>query len=240
MKKTKINTVFIDLEGTITDDETLNCFVSDPDLKGHSFGGILRELLVTKYKLTPRDALTILNSVTEPCGHIDPFYFISHSDYDITEEELWREILAWQRDHLIIYDDAVKMIRQLYESNYKLYMVSNCARTAVYSQLNSAGLAEKLSSGYFVDVYGCFDLGATKDDPEVYKTILLQSGINPDEVVMVGNEPAIDLESPHKAGIGHSVIVNRELPEAFKISGKDVFVNSLELVPGLMDTINCL
>ncbi|MCK4245069.1 MAG: HAD hydrolase-like protein [Candidatus Omnitrophica bacterium] len=234
MRKLKVDTAFIDLQGTITDDISRNNYFSDPDLRGDYFGGILRDTLIKKFRISSSEALERIKEVTNPCGWFDPFYAVSHSDWGISEEEIWRKILKWQNEHIIVIKDAIDMVKELRRRNFNLYMVSNCAKKVVLAQLTTAKLAKRNNSSYFKQIYGCFDLGLQKDNPLVYEKILRIEDLAPEEVVMIGNEPGIDSESPHKAGICYSIIVDRK--QKNRIIAKDgaIFVNSLRIVPQIL------
>lgn len=232
--KIDVSNVFVDLQQTVTDDASQNNYVSDPDMKGNYFGGILRDLLVKKFKFSPSNALKKIRDATKPCGWIDPFYAASHYSLGISEEEMWKEVLKWQDEHLIIFDDAVYMIKELCKRMFSIYMVSNCPRSAILSQLTTAKLAKRNSSLYFKGIYGSVDLGLSKDNPLCYKKILEAGNFNPEKVVMIGDEPGIDLESPRKAGIRYSIIVDRRQEDKMFSKDGGIFVNSLRTVPQIL------
>ena len=234
--KIRVSNVFVDLQQTLTDDASQNNYLSDPDLKGGYFEGILRDILIKKLRFSPLYALEKIRETTKPCGWTDPFYAVSHSDFGISEEELWEEVLKWQGEHIIVFEDAVEMVKELYKRGFNLYMVSNCARIVVLSELTTAKLAERSWSSYFKQIYGCFDiLGLQKDNPLVYKKILSKENLNPEKTIMIGNELGIDLYSPKKAGIKYSVIVDRKQEEKIIFKDGGIFVNDLKIVPQILE-----
>lgn len=206
MEKIKVKTVFIDLEGTIVDNNSRNTYRSDPDLNGDFFGGQLRDLLVEKFGFTLAEAMKKVKNATKPCGWYDAFYAVTHSALGISRKELWEKIVAWEKKHVIIYKDAVYMVKKLYQEEFELYMVSNCAKGAVLGQLGGCGLADNpKNSPYFREVYGCYDLGLSKDSSLVYEKIVEKEKVDPKNTVMIGNEVEIDLVSAQKAGIKETV-----------------------------------
>ncbi|MCK4244859.1 MAG: hypothetical protein KAX20_04460, partial [Candidatus Omnitrophica bacterium] len=58
--------------------------------------------------------------------------------------------------------------------------------------------------------------------------------IPPENVLMVGDEPAIDLESPRKAGINHCVIVDRKQEDRIVAKDGGIFIKTLKVIPEIL------
>ena len=228
--------VFVDIDGTITDDQSDNTYLNDPDINGCYFSGVLRNLLVDRLKISPREALDRIVEMTTTCGWRNPFYATRTFDVGISEEEVWREVLKWQEKHVILFDDAVFMITELYNRGFDLYIVTNGAREVALAKLARGRLATAKGSKYFKRIYSCFDVfNCQKDNPLVYERIISREQLDPAKVVMVGDSPEQDLAVPNKVGISNVFIVDRKQEkQTVSANNGGLYVKDLRIVPTLL------
>jgi len=234
MRFLKIKNVLIDLQGTISDDKSLNHYCKDQNLRGNFMAGVLRDILVKKYNLSPKEALSEMEKIGFPEGRpskwLDPFYILLHGKFDISEDEYWEELLKWCKKHVLIYEDARWLIENLSQKGYSLYLVSNCLKNMVIAELKSHNLI-----GYFKGIYGLFDLGVQKDNPVAYQLVFEREKINPSESVMIGDDFQIDCVSASKAGISLCIIVNRSSEKKVMKIGNHYSVADLKYALELID-----
>jgi FMN phosphatase YigB (HAD superfamily) len=129
--------ILVDIDGTVTSLD------SNPyqDIEGIScdyFRGILRDMLARKLN---GDHSLALNMIQEKARAFNGCNFRVAPSLDIPEQALWEEVLAWQHEHLSVFDDAVDMIKELFAEGFDLYAVSNNSCKGIQAKLSHAGLA---------------------------------------------------------------------------------------------------
>jgi len=219
----KGKTVFIDIDGTITHDTSGNSEVG-------YFEYALRNLLERKYHLTVSEALKKVLKAEEKVIGKDPFLALSYLDFNVSKEELWREILKVQKKVLKVYSDAVYFVRGLYEMGYNLYIVSNNTTNRALAKLIRAGLANLKGSKYFKKIYGYDFTSCQKNSPDFYRKVLNDREFNIESIVMVGDDSVCDMEIPKEAGIKNFIIVNRKQKKNILKRDGAYFVNNLILM----------
>ncbi|MDD3927465.1 MAG: HAD family hydrolase [bacterium] len=224
--------ILVDIDGTITSLEN-NPYQDINGISCDYFRGILRDMLAKELNY---DHSLALNMIQENASVFNGCNFRVAPSLGISERDLWEEVLAWQRTHLSVFDDAVDMVKALFAGGYNLYAVSNNSCKGIQAKLSRAGLADIAGSPYFEKFYGMdlFGLEWSKSMPEVYSIILQKERFSPEEVVMIGDEPAIDLESPLKGGMNYAIIVDRAQEEEVAFENGGVFVKSLKIVPSIL------
>ena len=224
--------ILVDIDGTVTSLES-NPYQPIDGISYDYFRGILRDMLAKKLNCNHSLAL---NMIQEKAAVFNGCNFRVAPLLGIPEQALWEEVLAWQCKHLSVFDDAVDMVKNLFAEGFNLYAVSNNSCKGIQAKLSHAGLADITGSPYFKKLYGMdlFGLGWSKSMPEVYSIILQKERFSPEEVVLVGDEPAIDLESPLKGGMKHAVIVDRMQKEEVAFKNNGLFVRSLRIIPEIL------
>jgi len=121
-----------------------------------------------------------------------------------------RELAEVQRRHLVIHSDAVRLVRFLKARGYALVVATNNTESRAWAVLRAAGLSGWAASRYFDAVYTSGRTGCRKSDPAFYRALMADSGFKARELLVVGDSVKDDRLSPRAAGIGRSVIVNRD------------------------------
>lgn len=117
---------------------------------------------------------------------------------DSLNQALERELQS-----IALFSDAVPALTQLKESGLKLGLCSNLA-------MPYARPIEKLLP-FELDAYGwSFEIGAVKPDPAIYHNVCQQLGLQPEEVLMVGDTLDADVLGPRSIDM-QSVQIVRDL-----------------------------
>lgn len=125
-----------------------------------------------------------------------------HFNAAIGEEALNHLDLALQRElrSIVLFNDAIPVLTQLKQSGYKLAICSNLA--APYAPPIEQLLPFRLDS------YGwSFEVGTVKPDPKIYHQVCQQLGLQPEEVLMVGDTLEADVLGPRSIGMRSIQIV---------------------------------
>lgn len=102
---------------------------------------------------------------------------------------------AWGTTHTLV-PDAKETLEALQQKGYRLFAASNSFGHLQRSRLQQAGVAQ-----YFEDTYISMDIGYDKPDIRFYQEALRRCGLEPQEVLMVGDSMTTDILGAQKAGI---------------------------------------
>jgi putative hydrolase of the HAD superfamily len=102
---------------------------------------------------------------------------------------------AASRHRLQLYPGVDETIRQLHQ-NYRLAIVSDAQTAYAIPELNAVGL-----SGYFDPIIVSGDYGYRKPDERVFTAALNTMGMQPSEVLYVGNDMHCDVYGAQRLGI---------------------------------------
>jgi HAD superfamily hydrolase (TIGR01549 family) len=110
---------------------------------------------------------------------------------------------AWEHaEHFELYEDALPVLEELRTQEVKLGLVSNTGR-----DLQQFVAHHRLQ----VDAaLGSRAFGRTKPHPTIFRAVLEQLGVGPDNAAMVGDSPEDDVEGARAAGIEHAFLLDRE------------------------------
>jgi HAD superfamily hydrolase (TIGR01549 family) len=131
----------------------------------------------------------------------EEMYYVLAKTFDSSlTKELNRELdkIFKRRNESVIFDD-VDFLRQL-KGRYRLILLSNTC------SLDGVREFKKLEP-YFDDIILSCDIGHLKPEKEAFKFVLDKHGLDPKDVIMVGDSKRIDLAS-EKVGI-RAIIVDR-------------------------------
>jgi len=99
---------------------------------------------------------------------------------------------------------AIEVVKALYAQGIKLALLSNAPDDALVQRLiNRYGLRP-----YFSPVFSSAGLGWAKPNPQAFLFIAKRWGLNPQEIVVVGDTPQTDILGAKNAGM-HSIFVPR-------------------------------
>lgn len=222
MKRLMIDTILMDIDGTITDVD----IPGGTTLTGRE---VLAALLNSKIGMSQADALQWIDSVFDP-----EKVCLSEviQQFSVSLEEIWRPLAENYRQHTRITDDSVYFLKDAKRKNIPVYTASTNSAFTVRLKLSVAGMADLNSSPYITGYYpgNAFQDSRGKKAPDFFVKILDRGHYDPESTVMVGDDPLYDLESALRAGIHHCVIVDRAQPESLKEKDGGIFVNSLSFL----------
>ncbi len=102
---------------------------------------------------------------------------------------------AWGRTHTLV-PEAKEMLDVLRAKGYRLFAASNSFGHLQRSRLSCAGILT-----YFEDTYISMDIGYDKPDIRFYQEALRRCGLQPDEVLMIGDSMTTDILGAQAAGM---------------------------------------
>ena len=102
---------------------------------------------------------------------------------------------AWGQTHTLV-PGAKETLQTLKDKGYRLFAASNSFGHLQRSRLEHAGILS-----FFEDTYISMDIGYDKPDIRFYQEALRRAGLQPDEVLMIGDSMTTDVIGAQKAGI---------------------------------------
>ena len=119
---------------------------------------------------------------------------------------------AWGMTHTLV-PGAAEELERLHNKGYRLFAASNSFGHLQRSRLEQAGILH-----WFEDTYISMDIGYDKPDVRFYQEALRRCGLQPNEVLMVGDSMTTDVIGAQNAGI-EALFFDRKvhsLPELLK------------------------
>lgn len=111
------------------------------------------------------------------------------------------EAFIQARNEVVLYDDVIPGLERL-RQHFRLFTASNGN-----ADLRRIGLAH-----YFERSLSAREVGALKPDPRLFHKVIEGTGLEPQQVVYVGDDPALDVVGARSAGM-RPVWINREAAE---------------------------
>ena len=102
---------------------------------------------------------------------------------------------AWGTTHTLV-PGAQQMLQILHDKGYRLFAASNSFGNLQRSRLEQAGIMH-----FFEDTYISMDIGYDKPDIRFYQEALKRCGLQPSEVLMIGDSMTTDVLGAQEAGI---------------------------------------
>ena len=102
---------------------------------------------------------------------------------------------AWGTTHTLV-PGAEQMLQTLQAKGYRLFAASNSFGHLQRSRLEHAGILH-----YFEDTYISMDIGYDKPDIRFYQEALKRCGLQPSEVLMIGDSMTTDVLGAQAAGM---------------------------------------
>ena len=219
-------TCFIDIDATITNDGDIRQIDKKYPLHNALFN-VLRDIMI-------QNGWEKEKATTALVQHANDIVFWDYKDFihefNLPEKHSMEKIVEWHNDHLIVYQDAVDMIKQLHALDIPLYIISNNPILGCLLKLQRAGLATLEGSPWFKDILGSNNIKGQKGAVDFWKRALAYTGISPEEIVMIGDNPKDDFEIPQQAGIKNFFLVDRKRSESIIRKGNLCLVNNLKYV----------
>ena len=102
---------------------------------------------------------------------------------------------AWGETHILV-PEAKEMLDILRDKGYRLFAASNSFGHLQRRRLERAGILS-----YFEDTYISMDIGYDKPDIRFFQEALRRCGLQPNEVLMIGDSMTTDILGAQAAGI---------------------------------------
>jgi len=221
-----VNACFVDIDATITDDGDV-CQIAPDHPLDNAVLGVLRDIMVGDGcgERQATDALT---------AHAAEVVFWDYQDFvtkfRLPHEHTWEQITKWHDEHLVVYPDAVAMVKQLHEMGLPLYIISNNPVLGCLLKLQRAGLGTLEGTPWFVDILGPNKFLGQKTSVEFWQRAIARTGLPPDGIVVIGDNVRDDFQVPRQAGIRQFFLVDRKRAEPATCENGACFVNNLERV----------
>ena len=157
----------------------------------------LPKLYAERHKLSFEKAKEIC---TEEYGKVgdgdlrwyDVKYWLEH--FELKKE--FKHLLADLKHHIKLYPEAKEVIKYL-SKKHKLIIISNAPREFLELKIEVESIKDHFDRIFSVTS----DFGIVKKDSNVYKKICKVLGIQPEELIHIGDHYKFDYEVPRNAGI---------------------------------------
>lgn len=223
-----VKACFIDIDATITDDGDIRQIKSEYPLS-NALIDLLCDIMV-------ENGWERNKAVYALVAHANDIIFWDYQDFisefDLPIKPTWDQIIKWHDDHLIVYTDAVDMIKELYSMKLPLYIISNNPILGCLLKLQRAGLGTLEGSPWFQDILGSNKLNGQKGSVGFWRRAFTHTGLAPEEVVIIGDNLKDDCQVPRQVGVCNFFLVDRKKSESIKYKDGIYFVNSLKYVAG--------
>lgn len=126
-----------------------------------------------------------------------PVEFCEKAGYPAEAAEPFKHAFraAWGKTHSLV-PGAKEMLERLQAKGYRLFAASNSFGHLQRSRLECAGILH-----FFEDTYISMDIGYDKPDIRFYQEALRRCGLQPSEVLMIGDSMTTDVLGAQAAGI---------------------------------------
>jgi len=122
----------------------------------------------------------------------------------------YMDITKWH-----IYDDTVKTLEKLINKNNINIILSNHI-PELEEIVKGLGL-----DNYFIKIYSSGNIGYEKPNSEIYKYVINDLNLNPNDCIMIGDSYSSDIQGGTKIGI-KSILVRSENKNNYKYYCKDL------------------
>ncbi|MHC1579749.1 MAG: HAD family hydrolase [Candidatus Alkanophagales archaeon] len=181
-----IRVVSFDVDGTLTDKR----FVDDVWLRG------IPEVYAETHGVSFEDALKVVIEAYEEVGENSIEWYLI--DYWLRRFRLnvsYESIFERFKHEIRLYPEVEGVLRRLSAAGYELIVCSNAAREFIDVQI--AGIKH-----YFSRIFSAVsDFGRVKKSNDFYLEVCRILGVEPQEVVHVGDHWVFDFLNPRKVGI---------------------------------------
>ena len=222
--------VLVDIDGTLTDDRA-QPQIDPRHLLGNALLGILGDELV-RTGVKRREVEPRFLQFTQELIYWDYADFIQR--FRLPSARVWARLQAWHARHIAVYGDGVQMVCDLFERDYPLFIISNNPLTGCLLKLEAARLGSLQGTPWFGRIF-CSNLTrGQKGRSDYWERAFVSAGLDPHQVVVVGNDLKEDFQVPQGLGIRHTFLVNRQLRRRPAATAGLTVVKSLdEVLPRL-------
>lgn len=225
-----VKACFVDIDATITDDGDVRQISAGHPLDNALFS-VLRDIMAQNGwdRQKASEALA---------AHAAEVVFWDYQDFvkkfNLPHEHAWNEMIKWHDEHLIVYPDAVAMVRQLHAMGLPLYVMSNNPVLGCLLKLQRAGLGTLEGTPWFRDILGSNRLLGQKGSVEYWRRAFQHTGLKPEAIAVIGDNPKDDFRVPREVGVRHFFLVDRRRSAPVTFENGACYVNNLQRVAELL------
>ena len=221
-----VKACFVDIDATITDDGDVHQIAAGHPL-GNALFSVLSDIMV-QGGWDRQAAAAALEA------HAAEVVFWDYQDFvktfNLPSEQAWDRMVQWHDEHLIVYPDAVVMVRELHDMGMPLYIMSNNPVLGCLLKLQRAGLGTLEGTPWFKDILGSNKLKGQKGSVEYWRRAFAHTGLKPEAIAVIGDNLKDDFQVPRQVGVRHFFLVDRKRSEPVTFQGGACLVNNLERV----------
>lgn len=206
----------IDIDGTITR-YTPERSAPGATLHGNLFFPVIRDLMLVR-GWEKEAAEKALYDATNNVLRWD--YGELLRQFGIPFEEALSPMLRRHEDFLEVHEDAVSLIRSLQKLGAHIFIISNNPFWGCRWKLRRAGLEPEL----FEFIFSTDLMGGCKSLIPPWEFVFSRIGVEPEQVVVIGDDPKEDGEIPQSLGAGRSFILWRNQNSLPRNTDRSVFV----------------
>ena len=135
-----------------------------------------------------------------------PIEFVERAGWPMEKVDPFKHAFrkAWGETHTLV-PEALETVQALHYKGYRLFAASNSFGHLQRSRLQHAGLLP-----FFEDTFISMDIGYDKPDIRFYQEALRRCGLQPQEVLMVGDSMTTDILGAQAAGLATCFFDRRE------------------------------
>lgn len=117
----------------------------------------------------------------------------------IDDKELGRQMAAWFIEGIstktYLFPFAMEILEYLFPK-YKIHVITNGFEEVQYSKLKNSGMDK-----FFTTIITSEEAGCKKPDIEIFNFAFIKAKASPDESIMIGDDPDVDIVGARDAGM---------------------------------------
>ncbi len=220
------NIYFIDIDATITDNKDVPQIHPD-NVLGNAVLTIIRDCMVEEGWESTDAGIAI-------AAFADQIVFWDYPDFiekfRLPVRKTWQRIADWHTKNLIVFEDAVEVVRKLKERGARLFIISNNPLTGCLLKLQCAELGDLGGTPFFDQCLCSNILRGQKFQNEYWQKALIHTNINPEHVIIIGDNTEEDYEVPSNVGIRQFYLINRDQQKQRQPYKNALMINDMRLV----------
>ncbi len=144
--------------------------------------------------------------MTKPYADMNEAFAAVCEDFRINPDEriIERLVGMWNKNELLAkpFLETIEVLERLKKEGIKVALISDSTPT-ITRVVEKFGMAD-----YFDEMMFSFDTGLLKTDPEMYQKLVEKLGVEPDEVVVIGDSIPTDVIGARNAGL-RTILLDR-------------------------------
>jgi putative hydrolase of the HAD superfamily len=146
-------------------------------------------------------------------------------DDETLSENIARDYVAISPTKQHLFPGTINLLEYLYVK-YPLYIITNGFEEVQHRKLEISGLGK-----YFKGVITSEDAGFKKPDVNIFKYACAVAGAIPEESIMIGDDPEVDIMGAREAGMDQLLV---DYASVYETNISTYYVNSLEEIIKLL------